>query len=86
MKRLAFVGILPVAAIILAAFLPLANAEACTRMFWNTNGEVRLVGRNMDIDFNDQPVFYVFPKGISQDWGGRPSIRRRGLPSTAASW
>jgi len=69
MKRLAFVGILPVAAIILAAFLPLVNAEACTRMFWNTNGEVRLVGRNMDIDFDDRPVFYVFPKGISKNGG-----------------
>lgn len=69
MKRLAFVGILPVAAIILAAFLPLFNAEACTRMFWNTNSEVRLVARNMDIDFDDQPVFYVFPKGISKNGG-----------------
>ena len=69
MKRLAFVGILAAAAIILAAFLPLANVEACTRMFWNTNGEVRLVGRNMDIDFDDQPVFYVFPKGISKNGG-----------------
>ena len=38
-------------------------------MFWNTNSEVRLVARNMDIDFDDQPVFYVFPKGISKNGG-----------------
>ena len=49
MKRLAFVGMLPVAALILAAFVPFFNAEACTRMFWNTNGKAMLVGRNMDL-------------------------------------
>lgn len=69
MKRLAFVGILPVAALILAAFLPLVNAEACTRMFWNSNGQAMLVGRNMDLDLDDQPVFYVFPMGISKNGG-----------------
>ena len=69
MKRLAFVGILPVAALILAAFLPLFNAEACTRMFWNTNGQAMLVGRNMDFHLDDQPIFYVFPQGISKNGG-----------------
>jgi penicillin V acylase-like amidase (Ntn superfamily) len=69
MRRLAVVGILPVAAIILAAFLPLVNAEACTRMFWNTNGQVMLVGRNQDLDLDDKATFYVFPKGISKNGG-----------------
>lgn len=69
MKKLAFVGILPVAAIILAAFVPLFNAEACTRMFWNTNGQVMLVARNLDLDLDDQPILYVFPKGISKNGG-----------------
>ncbi len=69
MKRLAVVGIMTVAAIILAAFLPLFNAEACTRMFWNTNGKVLLVARNMDLDLDDQPVFHVFPKGIAKNGG-----------------
>jgi penicillin V acylase-like amidase (Ntn superfamily) len=69
MKRLTFVGILLVAALILAAFVPLFNAEACTRMFWNTKGQAMLVGRNMDLDLDDQPVFYVFPKGISKNGG-----------------
>ena len=68
MKRLALVGIFPVAAIILAALLPLVNAEACTRMFWNTNGKAMLVGRNLDLGQNEQPVFYVFPKGLA--WAG----------------
>lgn len=67
MKRLALVGILPVAALVLAAFLPLVNAEACTRMFWNTNGKALLVGRNMDFYLDDQPTFYVFPKGMSKN-------------------
>lgn len=69
MKRLALVGIFPVAAMVLAAFLPLANAEACTRMFWNTNGKAMLVGRNMDFDLDDQPTFYVFPQGMSKNGG-----------------
>jgi penicillin V acylase-like amidase (Ntn superfamily) len=69
MKRLAVVGIITVAAVILGAFLPVFDAEACTRMFWNTNGKAMLVGRNMDIDFDDQPVFYVFPRGTSKDGG-----------------
>lgn len=69
MKRFASVGILKVAAIILAVFLPLFNADACTRMFWNTNGEVMLVARNLDLDLDDKPIFYVFPMGISKKGG-----------------
>jgi len=69
MKRLAFACILPAAAIILAAFLPLVNAEACTKMFWNTNGKAMLVGRNLDLGENEQPIFYVFPKGLTRTGG-----------------
>jgi penicillin V acylase-like amidase (Ntn superfamily) len=69
MKRLGIVGIITLAPVILGACLPLFNAEACTRMFWNTNGKAMLVGRNMDLDMDDQPVFYVFPRGISRDGG-----------------
>ncbi len=69
MKRLASVGIIPVAAIILAAFLSVFNADACTRMFWNTNGEVMLVARNLDLDLNDLPTFYVFPEGMKKNGG-----------------
>ncbi|MGA2400280.1 MAG: linear amide C-N hydrolase [Syntrophobacteraceae bacterium] len=77
MKRFASVGILAVAAIILAAFLPLFNAEACTRMFWNTNGQVMLVARNLDLDLDDKPIFYVFPMGIS---------KKGGIPDKPATW
>jgi choloylglycine hydrolase len=66
MKRLA---VLSVAVISLTAFLPVVNAEACTRMFWNTNGKVMLVGRNMDLNIDDKPIFYVFPEGISKNGG-----------------
>jgi choloylglycine hydrolase len=38
-------------------------------MFWNTNGKVMVTGRNMDFDIDDQPVFYVFPKGITKNGG-----------------
>jgi penicillin V acylase-like amidase (Ntn superfamily) len=57
MKRLALVGIFPLATLVLAAFFPLVNAEACTRMFWNTNGQAMLTGRNMDFYLDDLPTF-----------------------------
>ncbi len=76
MKRLASVGVIVVAAIILAAFLFLFNAEACTRMFWNSNGQVMLVARNLDLDLNDLPTFYVFPKGMTK-MGALSPIRAR---------
>jgi penicillin V acylase-like amidase (Ntn superfamily) len=69
MKRLAFVGILPVAALILALFLSLVNAEACTRMFWNTGGKAMLVGRTQDFAGEDQATFYVLPKGLNKTGG-----------------
>ena len=72
MKRLA-VGVIPVAAIILAAFFPLFNAEACTRMFWNNNGQAMLVARNMDLGVNDLPTFFVFPQGMKKNGGAIPN-------------
>lgn len=69
MKKSASLGVIPAAVIILAAFLPLFNAEACTRMFWNTNGQAMLVARNMDLDMDDQPIIYIFPKGIKKNGG-----------------
>ena len=86
MKRLAVVGIITVAAVILGAFLPVFDADACTRMFWNTNGKAMMVGRNLDLDLDDKPVFYVFPSGIIKDGGLVTTTNLRpGLPSTAAS-
>jgi len=69
MRTFASVRIPTVVAIILALFVPLVDAEACTRMFWNTNGRVMLVGRNMDLNIDEQPTFYVFPKGIRKNGG-----------------
>jgi choloylglycine hydrolase len=65
-KRLA---VLAAALSMLSVGLPLPNAEACTRMFWNTNGKVMLVGRSMDLHVDEKPVFYVFPRGIRK-YGG----------------
>lgn len=69
MRTFASVRILTAAAFVLTLFVPLVNAEACTRMFWNTNGQVMLVGRNMDLNIDEQPTFYVFPKGIRKTGG-----------------
>jgi penicillin V acylase-like amidase (Ntn superfamily) len=68
MKKLTFVGILPAAAISLALFLPMVNAEACSRMFWNTNGKA-IVGRTQDFGGADQATFYVLPKGLNKTGG-----------------
>lgn len=67
--RLALVGRLSVAVITLAVFLPFFNADACTRIFWNNNGQIKIVARSMDLDQDDFPTFYVFPAGISKNGG-----------------
>jgi len=41
----------------------------CTRILWNTNGVVTLVGRTMDWAESTEPKLYVFPSGISRDGG-----------------
>jgi choloylglycine hydrolase len=58
-----------VVALSLAVFLPFRNAEACTRIFWNSNGQAMLAARTMDLDKDDKPTIYVFPKGISKNGG-----------------
>jgi penicillin V acylase-like amidase (Ntn superfamily) len=69
--RLRFVVSLSVVVLTLAVFLPFFNADACTRIFWNTIGPQgpRLVARNMDLALDDSPTFYVFPAGISKNGG-----------------
>ncbi|MCX5890334.1 MAG: linear amide C-N hydrolase [Deltaproteobacteria bacterium] len=60
--RLSFVSSLSVAVISLVAFLPFHNVDACSRIFWNSNGTAMLVARNMDLQ--DYPYIYVMPAGI----------------------
>jgi choloylglycine hydrolase len=51
----------------LAAFLLFSKADACTRIFWNNNGQAMLVARNMDLAVDDLATFYVFPMGIRKN-------------------
>ena len=51
----------------LAAFLLFSQADACTRIFWNNNGQAMLVARNMDLAVDDLATLYVFPEGIRKN-------------------
>lgn len=63
--RLSLVRSLAVLVISLAAFLPLRQVDACSRILWNSNGKAILVARNMDLE--DYPHIYVMPAGISRE-------------------
>ncbi|MHB8068266.1 MAG: linear amide C-N hydrolase [Desulfobaccales bacterium] len=65
--RLSFVSSLSVAVISLVAFLPFHHVDACSRIFWNSNGKAMLVARNMDLE--DYPEIYVMPAGIKRTGG-----------------
>ena len=80
--RLSLVSSLTVVVISLVVFLPFHHVEACSRIFWNSNGQAMLVARNMDLE--DYPVIYVMPAGISKEGETETAIRLSGLPSTAA--
>ncbi|MEN9214211.1 MAG: linear amide C-N hydrolase [Gloeomargarita sp. DG02_3_bins_56] len=56
----------------------------CTRVFWNTNPAVLLVGRSMDWPTSTQPKLYVFPRGIERDGGLLGS--QRVVTAHAARW
>ncbi|MCX5888532.1 MAG: linear amide C-N hydrolase [Deltaproteobacteria bacterium] len=65
--RLSLVSSLSVVVISLAVFLPFHHVEACSRIFWNSNGQAMLVARNMDVA--DWPFIYVMPAGKSKTGG-----------------
>ncbi|MCX5888531.1 MAG: linear amide C-N hydrolase [Deltaproteobacteria bacterium] len=67
--RLSFMGSLSLVAISLAVFLPFHNADASTRIFWNSNGQAMLAARNMDLDEDDKPTIYAMPAGMSKTGG-----------------
>jgi|WetSurMetagenome_2_1015567.scaffolds.fasta_scaffold42429_1 penicillin V acylase-like amidase (Ntn superfamily) len=69
MKRSTVVAVIKMLAIILSLFFPLVNTDACTRMFWNTNGKAMVVGRNQDIYVNDQAIIYALPEGLNKNGG-----------------
>ena len=43
-----------------------AEIEACTRIFWNTNPDLMIVGRNEDYVTASHPTFVASPRGIKR--------------------
>ena len=41
----------------------------CTRVFWNDNGRLLIVGRTMDWPESTEPILTVFPRGSHHDGG-----------------
>jgi penicillin V acylase-like amidase (Ntn superfamily) len=42
------------------------SALGCSRIFWNTNSQAKVVGRTMDLYMSDQPKLVIFPRGVSR--------------------
>jgi penicillin V acylase-like amidase (Ntn superfamily) len=57
-------------ALVTAGLWSLRPAEACTRIFWNTNTLAMVVSRTMDWPESTEPVLTLFPRGVKHD-GGR---------------
>ena len=55
--------------------------EACTRIFWNTNPDLMIVGRNEDYVTASHPTFVATPRGIKR-WGTADKDKR----SRAINW
>ena len=51
-----------------AALLQIAapDVAACTRIFWNTNPELMIVGRNEDYVTASHPTFVASPRGVKR--------------------
>lgn len=69
-------------AVVLSGSVAATSAEACSRVFSSraANGQAMVVGRTMDLYFNDKPVLAVRPRGLQA--GG---TENRALPK-ALSW
>jgi len=64
----------------LLAALP-DDAVACTRIFWNTNPELMIVGRNEDYVTASHPTFVATPRGVKR-FGTADEAKR----SKSISW
>ena len=58
-----------------------AELDACTRIFWNTNPDLMIVGRNEDYVTASHPTFVATPRGIKR-WGTADESKR----SKSISW
>lgn len=57
------------------------EANACTRIFWNTNPDLMIVGRNEDYVTASHPTFVATPRGVKR-WGTADNSKR----SKSISW
>ena len=64
-----------------ATLFSVPEAQACTRIFWNTNPELMIVGRNEDYVTASHPTFVATPRGIKR-WGTADDSKR----SKSISW
>ena len=66
---------LPIVACLLTGFP--TDSEACTRIFWNTNPGLMIVGRNEDYVTASHPTFVATPRGVKR-WGTSDPAKRSG--------
>lgn len=54
-------------AVVVASFAGVESAEACSRVFstCSANGRAMVVGRTIDLYFNDKPALALRPRGLS---------------------
>ncbi len=57
------------------------DVDACTRIFWNTNPALMIVGRNEDYVTASHPTFVATPRGVKR-WGTADEAKR----SRSRSW
>jgi choloylglycine hydrolase len=57
------------------------EVDACTRIFWNTNPDLMIVGRNEDYVTASHPTFVATPRGVKR-WGTADESKR----SKSISW
>ena len=61
--------------------LAAVDATSCTRIFWNTNPDLMIVGRNEDYVTASHPSLVATPRGVRR-WGTADEARR----SKTISW
>jgi choloylglycine hydrolase len=68
-------------ALVAAPMLLPAGVDACTRILWNTNPGLVIVGRNEDYVTASHPTFVATPRGVKR-WGTADDAKR----SRSRSW
>ena len=67
--------------VITTSLLITPDAQACTRILWNTNPDLIIVGRNEDYVTASHPTFVASPRGVKR-WGTSDNTKR----SRSISW